>query len=57
MTVFKIQAVLKLWRMQKLSLDGKVKVFKLLAVYCLCFYRRRSNKNLKHSFYGTSQLL
>ena len=31
-TIFKIQAVLKLWRMRQLSLEGKIIVFKLLAI-------------------------
>ena len=31
-TIFKIQAVLKLWRMRRLSRDGKIIVFKLLAI-------------------------
>ena len=31
-TIFKTQAVLKLWRMQRLSRDGKIVVFKLLAI-------------------------
>ena len=31
-TIFKIQAVLKLWRMRRLSLEGKIIVFKSLAI-------------------------
>ena len=31
-TIFKIQAVLKLWRMRRLSRDGMIIVFKLLAI-------------------------
>ena len=32
MTISKIKAVLKLWRMRRLSLKGKIIVFKLLAM-------------------------
>ena len=31
-TISKIQAVLKLWRMRRLSLEGKIVVFKSLAI-------------------------
>ena len=32
-TISKIQAVLKLWRMRRLPLEGKIIVFKSLAIY------------------------
>ena len=37
-TISKIQAVLKLWRMQRLSLEAKIIVFKSLAISKLCTF-------------------
>ena len=66
MTISKIQAVLELWRMWRLLLEGKFVVFKLLAISKIVYLSLlRSVPNniveelikIQKSFYGTSQLL
>ena len=65
-TIFKIQAVLKLWRMRQLSLEGKIIVFKSLAISKIAYLSLLTdvpNKiieeliKIQKNFYGTSQLL
>ena len=65
-TISKIQAVLKLWRMGRLSLEGKIIVFKSLAISKIVYLSLLTslpNKiveeliKIQKTFYGTSQLL
>ena len=65
-TISKIQSVLKLWRMRRLSLEGKIILFKSLAISKIVYLSLLTNvpnniveelKKFKKTFYGTSQLL
>ena len=42
-TISKIQAILKLWRMRRLSLEGKITVFKSLAISKIVYLSLLSN--------------
>ena len=66
MTNSKIKTVLKLWRMGKLSLEGKITVFKSLAITKMVYLSLLTNIpnkieeeliKIQKKFYGTPQLL